>query len=130
MNGLINDLKSDTSSIKCGMTGILSKSMYDFMRRGIVGKSSSCNFILQRPNEASMSSCVWPTIKKNTNTSLKMPLATNNDQKQNTYRHLSSLAQLSSCTCRVGGKGLARTGCSGGSCSEDRHTSFPSSTAS
>src|SRR5665213_76871 len=109
MNGLMNALKSGTSSIKCGMTGTLSKSMYDFMRSGIVGKSSSCNFILQRPNEASMSSCVCPTIKKETNTSLKIPLATSNDQKQNTYRHLLSLAQLSSCTCSVGGSGFPGT---------------------
>lgn len=102
-------LKTSTSSIKCGMTSTLSKSLYNFMRNGIVRKSSSCNFILQPPNEASMSSCVCPTIKKGRNTSLKILLATSGDQKHiTTYSHLLLFAQLSSWTCIIGSNCLLK----------------------
>ena len=56
------------------------KSMYDFMRSGLVGKSSSCNIMLQRPNDASILLFMCPTINKDTNTSLNMPFATSNDK--------------------------------------------------
>jgi hypothetical protein len=113
-----------------GMMGMFSKSMYDFINNGIVGKSFSRNFMLHRPNDASMSSCVWPTKRKDTKTSLKMPFATNNDQYANTYLLLLSFAQLSNYTRRVGGNFLATMGSLGGSGNECKHTSFPSNTAS
>src|ERR1700738_77560 len=106
------------------MTGTFSKSMYDFINNGIVGKSSSRNFMLHCPKDASISSCMWPTNKKDTKTSLKMPFATNNDQYAKTYRLLLSLAQLSNWTRKVGGKFLAITSSLGGSGNECRHTSF------
>ena len=96
MYGLMKALKFGISSIMWGITGTLSKSMYNFMRSGMVGKKISCNFLLQRSNDASMLSCVCPALKKDTNIYLKIPFATSNDQKQNTYPHLLSLVQLSS----------------------------------
>src|ERR1700738_3611120 len=112
------------------MTRTFSKSMYDFINNGIVEKSSSRSFMLHRPKDASISSCVCPTNKKDTNTSLKMPFATNNDQYAKTYRLLLSLAQLSNWTRKVGGKFVAITFSLGGSGNECGHTSFPSMTAS
>src|ERR1700737_3749598 len=113
------------------MTETFCKSMYDFINNGIVGKSFSRNFMLHRPKDASISSCVWPTNRKDTKTSLKMPFATNNNnQYANTYLLLLSLAQLSNWTRKVGGNFLAITGSLGGSGNECKHTSFPSNTAS
>src|ERR1700738_71851 len=111
------------------MTGTFSKSMYDFINNEIVGKSSSCNFMLHRPKDASISSCVWPTNRKDTKTSLKMPFATNNDQYANTYLLLLSFVYLFNCTHKVWGKILAITSSLGGSSNECRHTSLPSKTA-
>ena len=62
----------------------------------MVGNSSSWTFMLQQLNDASMSSCVWPTIKKYTNPSLKMPLA-----------------QTTNCMWRAGGKVLQGWGVQG-----------------
>ena len=84
--------------------------MYNFINSGIVGKSSSSNFMLHRPKNASIWSCMWPTKRKDTNTSLKMPFATNNDHYAKTYLFLLSLAQLSDWTRIVGGKFMAITG--------------------
>ena len=54
MYGLMKTLKFGTSLIMCLTTGTLSKSMYDFTKSGMVGLSSSCNFLLQQLNEASI----------------------------------------------------------------------------
>jgi hypothetical protein len=59
--------------------------------------------MLYLPKVASISSWVWPTNRKETKTSSKMPFATNKDQKQNTYQLLLSFQQLSNYTCRIGG---------------------------
>ena len=108
---------------------MFSKSMYTFINSGIVGKSSSSNFMLHRPKNASIWSCMWPTKRKDTNASLKMPFATNNDHYAKTYLFLLSLAQLSDWT-RIVGKFMAITGSLGGSGNECKHTSFPSNTVS
>ena len=71
MYDLMKALKFGIFSIMCGITGTMPKFMYDFMRSGMVEKSSSCNFMLQRPNDALMSWCVCPIIKKNTNIFLR-----------------------------------------------------------
>ena len=96
MYGLMKALKFHTSSIICSITCIVSKSVYYFMISGMVGNSSSWTFMLQQLNDASMSSCVWPTIKKYTNPSLKMPLA-----------------QTTNCMWRAGGKVLQGWGVQG-----------------
>lgn len=78
--GSMDTLKSGTSSIIYGMTRMLFKSMYDFIKSGIVGNSSSCNFMLHCPKDASIWLCMWPTKRNNTNTSLKclsQPIKTN-----------------------------------------------------
>src|SRR6202048_2418707 len=100
---------------------MLSKSMYDFINNGIVGKSSSRNFMLHRPKDASISSYVWPTNRNDTKTSLRMPFATNNDQYVNTYLLLLSLAQLSNWTRKVGGNFLPITGSLDGWARQCRH---------
>ena len=69
------------------------KSMYNFINNGIVGKSSSHNFRLHCPKDASISSYAWPTKRKDTNASLKMPFATNNYQYAKTYLLLLSFAK-------------------------------------
>ena len=78
MHGLMKALKYGIYSITCRIIGTLSKSIYDFIKSGMVWKSFVCNFILQWPNDASMSSYVWPTIKKYTKLSLKMFFVTIN----------------------------------------------------
>ena len=52
-HGSINASKFGTFPIMFGMTGRLSNFMYNFIKNGIVGKSSSCNFMLHRPKDAS-----------------------------------------------------------------------------
>lgn len=118
----ISALKTDISSIVCGMTRTLSNIMYDFINSGIIGKPSSHNFILRRLKDTSISLCVWSTNLKDTNTSsLKMPFATNNDHYAKTYLFLLSLAQLSDWT-RIVGKFMAITGSLGGSGNECRQS--------
>ena len=46
--------------------GTLSKIMYNFINIGTVGKSSSCNFMLHGPKDASISLCVWSINRKDT----------------------------------------------------------------
>ena len=128
--GSINALKSDTSSTIWRMTGTFFKSMYDFINNGIVGKFSSHSFMLHHPKDASISSYVWPTKRKDINTSLKMPFATNNDEYAKTYLFLLSLAQLSNWTRIAGNNFMASTSSLGGSHNKCRHTSFPSNTTS
>lgn len=48
------------------------QSMYNFINCGIIGKSSSCNFMLHRPKDVSVSLCACLTKKVDTNTSLRM----------------------------------------------------------
>jgi hypothetical protein len=67
--------------------------------------------------------------KKDTNTSLKMPFTTNNDQYTKTNLLLLSFAQLSNWICKVGGNFMEITGSLGGSGNECKHTFFPSKTA-
>ena len=59
-----------------------------------------------------------------------MPFAMNNDQKENMYQYLLSLAQLSSWTWRVGGNGFAKMGSPGGSNNDGIQTFFPWTIAS
>ena len=76
--------------------------MYDSMRNGIVAESSSYNFLLRRPNDILMLLCVCPTIKKDTNISLKIHYSTSNDQKQNTFVVFSTINNLNMESWRQG----------------------------
>ena len=113
-----------------GMTETFSKSIYDFINSGIVGKSSSCNFMLHHPKDASISSYMWPTKRKDTNTSLKIPLQPTTNNMQNRIYFYCFFVQLSNWTRIVGGKFMAISRSLGGSSNECKHTSFPSNTAS
>jgi hypothetical protein len=85
--------------------------------------------MLHLPKVASISSCVCPTNRKDTNTSSKIPVATNMDQKQNTYLLLLSFQHLSNYTWRIGSN--LRLGINGREVPKDSiQSSFSFSTAS
>ena len=58
-------------------------------------------------------------------TSQKMPLQTSKEQKVKTYRFLLSPDALSSCSIKIGGKGLAGSGSAGGGRRESKQASAP-----
>ena len=68
-------------------------------------ESISCRFKTPEMmlNRWSMSSCVWPTIRKERRTSRKYPSATRLAQYANMYLFLFSLPQLSACIRKTGG---------------------------
>ncbi len=111
------------------MIGSFSNSMYDCINNGKVGWSFSRSCMLHRPKDASMSSCVCPTIMKDKITSFTIRLATNKDQKQKTYLFLFSFQELSIWMWSTGGSGRASSGSKGTSPKELVQISLPSSNA-
>ena len=111
--GNINALKCGISSIICEMTRTLFKSMYKYV--GLLGNP---------PHAIHAPPPKRPTNRKYTNTSLKMPFATNKHQWENTNLLLLSLVQFSSWTHIVGANFLTITCSLRNYGNESKHTYF------